>query len=99
MTNRQGAAHEGSMAAYYASKMNLPPFLLDEWLAQKHNPATPVEFDLGSSTGPVWTLRELLSLGGDLEELLDAPISYVNSRGTQALREAIAKLEGCDAEH
>ena len=79
--------------------MNLPQFLLDDWLAQKHNAATPVEYDLGSSTGPVWTLRELLSLGGDLEELLEAPISYVNSRGSFALRDAIALLEGCDPEH
>jgi aspartate/methionine/tyrosine aminotransferase len=79
--------------------MNLPRFLLDEWLEQKHDAATPVEYDLGSSTGPVWTLRELLSLGGDLEELLEAPISYVSPRGTPALREAIASLEGCDPEH
>jgi aspartate/methionine/tyrosine aminotransferase len=79
--------------------MNLPQFLLDEWLAQKHNAATPVEYDLGSSTGPVWTLRELLSLGGDLEELLESPVSYVNPRGSFALREGIALLEGCDPEH
>jgi aspartate/methionine/tyrosine aminotransferase len=79
--------------------MDLPQFLLDDWLAQKHNAATPVEYDLGSSTGPVWTLRELLSLGGDLEELLEAPISYVNSGGSFALRDAIALLEGCDPEY
>jgi aspartate/methionine/tyrosine aminotransferase len=79
--------------------MNLPQFLLDEWLAQKHTAKPPVEFDLGSSTGPAWTLRELLSLGGDLEELLDTPISYVSSNGTPALRQAIASLEGCDPEH
>jgi aspartate/methionine/tyrosine aminotransferase len=77
------------------SDMNLPPFALDAWLAQKHDPAVRVEFDLGSSTGPVWTLRELLALGGDLEELLDSPISYVSPRGTLALREAIGALEGC----
>jgi aspartate/methionine/tyrosine aminotransferase len=79
--------------------MDLPQFLLDDWLAQKHNAATPVEYDLGSSTGPVWTLRELLSLGGDLEELLEAPISYVNPRGSFALRDGIALLEGCDPEY
>ena len=79
--------------------MNLPPFLLDEWLAQKYNPETTVEFDLGASTGPVWTLRELLSLGGDLEELLDAPVSYVGPNGTPELREQIAALEGCDPGH
>lgn len=79
--------------------MKLPRFLLDEWLAQKHDRATPVEFDLGSSTGPVWTLRELISLGGDLEELMEAPVSYVSPRGTPELREAIAALEGCSPEH
>lgn len=79
--------------------MNLPRFALDEWLAQKHDPAVRVEFDLGSSTGPVWTFRELLSLGGDLDELLDSPVSYVNSRGTVALRESIADLEGCHPDH
>ena len=51
--------------------MKLPPFLLDQWLQQKFSANPPIEFDLGSSTGPVWTLRELLALGGDLEELLD----------------------------
>lgn len=79
--------------------MNLPRFALDAWLAQKHDPAVRLDFDFGSSTGPVWTLRELLALGGDLEDLLDSPISYVSPRGTPLLREAIATLEGCDPEH
>jgi hypothetical protein len=50
--------------------MKLAPFLLDQWLTQKFTADPPIEFDLGSSTGPVWTLRELLDLGGDLEGLL-----------------------------
>lgn len=79
--------------------MTLPPFLLDEWLSQKLDPAFHIEFDIASSTGPVWTLRELLSLGGDLEDLLDAPISYVSSKGSKPLRDAIAALEGRDPEH
>jgi aspartate/methionine/tyrosine aminotransferase len=79
--------------------MNLPPFLLDEWLARKHTANPPIEFDLGSSTGPVWTLRELLSLEGGIEELLDMPVSYVSPNGTPALRQAIASLEGCDPDH
>jgi aspartate/methionine/tyrosine aminotransferase len=78
--------------------MNLPLFALDAWLAQKHDPAVRLDFDFGSSTGPVWTARELLALGGDWEELLDSSISYVSPRGTPALREAIAMLEGCDPE-
>ncbi len=79
--------------------MTLPPFLLDEWIAQKQDSTLRIDFDLGSSTGPVWTLRELLSLGGDLEDLLDAPISYVSSKGSKPLREGIAALEGCDPDH
>jgi len=80
--------------------MTLPPFLLDEWLDQKHSADPPIEFDLGSSTGPVWTLRDLLSLSGDpqgpanLEALLDTNLLYTPPAGTRELREAIAALEG-----
>jgi aspartate/methionine/tyrosine aminotransferase len=76
--------------------MTLPPFLLDEWLAQKRAADAPIEFDLGSSTGPVWTLRELLSLGADLDEILDTNLFYTSPAGTRELREAIAALEGAD---
>jgi DNA-binding transcriptional MocR family regulator len=80
--------------------MELPPFLLDRWIEQKQDPDSKIEFDLASSTGPVWTLRELLAIGGEgeLEALLDAPISYTAAPGTPALRAAIADLEGVDAE-
>jgi aspartate/methionine/tyrosine aminotransferase len=76
--------------------MTLPPFLLDEWLVQKASADPPIEFDLGSSTGPIWTLRELLSLGGDLEGLLDTSLFYTSPAGTRELREAIAAVEGVD---
>ena len=76
--------------------MKLPPFLLDQWIAQKHDANSPIEFDLASSTGPGWTFRELLALGGDLDRLLDAPVSYTSAEGTVELRTAIANLEGVD---
>jgi hypothetical protein len=77
--------------------MKLPPFLLDQWIAQKHSANPPIEYDLASSTGPVWTLRELMALGGDkIEQLLDTPIFYTPSAGTADLRNAIAALEGVD---
>src|SRR5580658_7638439 len=78
--------------------MKLPPFLLDRWIEQKHTADPPIEFDLASSTGPVWKLRELLALSGEnpLESLLDSNVSYTNATGTPALRTAIAKLEGVD---
>jgi aspartate/methionine/tyrosine aminotransferase len=79
--------------------MTLPPFLLDEWLDQKNAADPPIEFDLGSSTGPIWTLRELLSLSGDLEALLDSKLLYTRPAGTSELREAIAALEGTNPEY
>ena len=61
----------------------------------------PIEFDLALSTGPVWTLRELLALDGDatLESLLDLRVSYISAAGTPELRTAIAKLSGVEMEH
>src|SRR5580698_10769407 len=78
--------------------MELPPFLLDRWIEQKQDPDSTIEYDLASSTGPVWTLRELLAVAGgeELENLLETPISYTAATGTPALRSAIAELEGVD---
>jgi aspartate/methionine/tyrosine aminotransferase len=73
--------------------MKLAPFLLDQWLKQKFSADPPIEFDLGSSTGPVWTLRELLGLGGDLESLLDTRLFYTPSAGSDELREELARME------
>ncbi len=78
--------------------MELPFFLLDDWISQKNRPDSKIEYDLASSTGPVWTLRELLALGdgGELESLLDTRVSYTSAAGTPALRGAIAELEGVE---
>lgn len=80
--------------------MNLPPFLLDQWIAQKNSANSRIEYDLASSTGPVWTLRELLALSpaDELQALLDAPVSYTSAAGSPALRDAIAKREGVGAD-
>jgi aspartate/methionine/tyrosine aminotransferase len=80
--------------------MDLPPFLLDQWIEQKNAPDSPIEFDLASSTGPVWTLRELLALSpkDEIQELLDTRVSYTSAAGTPALRAAIAALEEVDAD-
>ena len=79
--------------------MDLPPFLLDRWIEQKHYANPRIEYDLASSTGPVWTLRELLALSGEaeLEGLLDTPMSYTTAAGSPELRAAIAGLQGVDA--
>ena len=80
--------------------MKLAPFLLDDWLAQKFSADPPVEYDLGASTGPVWTLRELLALEGEdtHERMLDTALSYTSPAGSKELREAIAGMEGVDPE-
>jgi aspartate/methionine/tyrosine aminotransferase len=78
--------------------MHLPPFLLDQWLEQKFSATPPIEFDLGSSTGPVWTLRDLLSLGGDTDALLDTKLFYTPPAGSAELREELARMEGVDPE-
>jgi aspartate/methionine/tyrosine aminotransferase len=78
--------------------MKFRPFLLDQWL-QQHADA---EFDLGSSTGPRWTARELLDLTGHGDragqELLDLVLHYPPTAGTVSLREAIAEMHGVRAE-
>ena len=71
--------------------MKLAPFLLDQWLKQKFYADPAIEFDLGSSTGPAWTLRELLALGGSLEGLLDTKLFYTPPEGSNELREEIAR--------
>src|SRR5262249_23429664 len=63
----------------------------------KHRFASPpVAYDLASSTGPGWTLRQLLELAGaeERERILDAKVGYTPAAGTPALREAIAEMQG-----
>jgi aspartate/methionine/tyrosine aminotransferase len=79
--------------------MNLPPFLLDRWIEQKQFANPLIEYDLASSTGPVWTLREVLALSGanEMERLLDTCVSYTSAVGSPELRAAIAALEEVEA--
>ena len=44
--------------------MQLKPFLLDMWLDKYEH---DIEFDLAASTGPSWTVNELLDLAGEEE--------------------------------
>jgi aspartate/methionine/tyrosine aminotransferase len=78
--------------------MQIPPFLLDQWLEQKFTADPPVEFDLGSSTGPVWTVRELLALEPDAEQkMLSTALSYTHSTGTPELLAEIGAMYGVDS--
>lgn len=81
--------------------MKLTPFLLDQWLDQKNRVDTPIEYDLGSSTGPVWTVRELLELDSGCwqEELVKTKLFYTPPAGSAELREELAALEGTDPAH
>ncbi len=80
--------------------MKLRKFLLDEWLYLKFEPGLQIEFDLAASTGPAWTMRELLGLTGrnEYEEMMDRRIAYVTAAGTAELREAIAEMQDVRAE-
>jgi aspartate/methionine/tyrosine aminotransferase len=81
--------------------MRFSPFLLDDWLNHHQHSEPPIEFDLASSTGPHWTLRELLALGekNALEELLDTHLFYTRVQGSRPLCEAIAEMEGVSPEN
>jgi aspartate/methionine/tyrosine aminotransferase len=76
--------------------MKFTAFLLDQWL-QQHAGA---EFNLGGSTGPRWTPRQLLALAGDgaAEKILDLNLDHPPTAGSSNLREAIAEMQGLLAE-
>jgi aspartate/methionine/tyrosine aminotransferase len=76
--------------------MKFRAFLLDQWI-QRNGGA---EFNLGGSTGPRWTTRELLDIAGDdaVEKMLDLKVTHPPTAGSRALREAIAAMQGVSAE-
>jgi aspartate/methionine/tyrosine aminotransferase len=77
--------------------MQLKPFLLDMWLdTYEHG----IEFDLAASTGPSWTLNEILNLAKDeeRERFLNHKVVYSRPAGADGLRSAIAEMHGVDAE-
>jgi aspartate/methionine/tyrosine aminotransferase len=77
--------------------MKLPPFLLDHWLAAYEFATPPIRFNLASSTGPAWTLKDLLSLGGQGGASIDdVRLSYAPPQGSPPLRERIARFYGVD---
>ncbi|HEX7417769.1 MAG TPA: hypothetical protein VF315_06925 [Steroidobacteraceae bacterium] len=69
--------------------MHLPPFLLDHWLAAHEFASPPMRYNLAASTGPAWSVAQLLALGGgDMRHLLDeVRVSYAPPAGSAALRE------------
>lgn len=77
--------------------MFLKPFLLDLWLAE-HEPHA--EYNLAASTGPLWTLDQLLALGSeeDRQRFLHHPVRYGRAAGDDSLRVAIAEMHGVSAD-
>jgi aspartate/methionine/tyrosine aminotransferase len=78
--------------------MKVPPFKLDAWLAAHEFATPPIRHNLASSTGPAWTLGELLALGAGLD-IGDVRLSYAPPQGSKLLRERIAALHGVDPDH
>jgi len=78
--------------------MELKPFLLDKWLDTYER---GIEFNLAASTGPAWTLNEILSLASDeqRELFLNHKVVYSRPAGAEALRSAIADMHGVDVDH
>lgn len=80
--------------------MKIPPFLLDQWLNQYHFGDAPPEFDFASSTGPRWTLGEILGLIDTEEQALlqETKLVYSSGQGSEKLRQAIGEMQGASAE-
>ena len=80
--------------------MKVPPFKLDAWLAAHEFATPPIRYNLASSTGPLFTLHDLMSLGGgSLRQLEEVRLSYAPPEGNKLLRERIAALHGVDPDH
>ncbi|MGA7907459.1 MAG: aminotransferase class I/II-fold pyridoxal phosphate-dependent enzyme [Candidatus Sulfotelmatobacter sp.] len=77
--------------------MQLKPFLLDMWLDTYDH---EIEFNLAASTGPCWTLNEILSLAGDEERqrFLHHNLVYSRPAGAEGLRAAIADMQGVNVD-
>src|ERR1700739_1383125 len=76
--------------------MQLKPFLLDAWLdTYEHN----IEFNLAASTGPIWTVNQLLSLATEevRHNFLKHKLVYGRPARAESLREAIAEMRGVSA--
>ena len=77
--------------------MKLKPFLLDTWLDQyEHH----IEFNLAASTGPTWTVNDILELGDDetRDHFLSHKLIYSRPAGADSLRDAIAEMQGVPVE-
>src|SRR5689334_12094584 len=67
--------------------------MLDAWLDQYEH---DIEFNLAASTGPVWTVNDILTLADDetRHRFLNHNLVYGRPAGANCLREAIAEMQG-----
>jgi aspartate/methionine/tyrosine aminotransferase len=72
--------------------MQLKPFLLDAWLDQYEH---DIKFNLAASTGPTWTVNDILALADDetRHRFLNHNLVYSHPAGADSLREAIAEMQ------
>ena len=72
--------------------MQLKPFLLDDWLDQYEH---AIEFNLAASTGPTWTVNDILALADDQtrHRFLNQNLVYSRVAGADSLRDAIAEMQ------
>ncbi len=77
--------------------MQLKPFLLDAWLDQYEH---SIEFNLGASTGPTWTVNDILALSDEetRHRFLNHNLVYSRPAGADSLREAIAEMQDVPVE-
>ena len=73
--------------------MQLKPFLLDAWLDQYEH---DIDFNLAASTGPAWTVNDILALADEetRHHFLNHNLVYSRPAGADSLREAIAEMQG-----
>ena len=77
--------------------MQLKPFRLDAWLDQYEH---GIEFNLAASTGPPWTVNQVLALADEetRHRFLNHKLVYSRPAGADTLREAIAEMQGVPVE-
>jgi aspartate/methionine/tyrosine aminotransferase len=77
--------------------MQLKPFLLDAWLDRYEH---GIEFNLAASTGPAWTVKEILDLADEetRRRFLNHKLVYGRPAGADSLREAVAEMQGVPVE-
>src|SRR6202050_168591 len=76
----------GTNCSLRGARMQLKPFLLDAWLDQYEH---DIEFNLAASTGPTWTVNDILALADEetRHRFLNHNLVYGRPAGADTLRE------------